>query len=139
MLDDFGTETREIILCLNANGISQMFIMTLLTEHEGGFPIPGWDWVYNRHQSILEADRRRSPPRKHFKGRMAAKGVFSLVFVFACVATSQVYGKATDPPTTNPPTTDPPTTDPPTTDPPTTPHCECINPFTETKPNKAYR
>ena len=77
MLDDFGTETREIILCLNANGISQMFIMTLLTEHEGGFPIPGWDWVYNRHQSILEADRRRFPSRKHFKGRMAAKGVFS--------------------------------------------------------------
>merc|ERR1712210_415901 len=57
-------------------------------------------------------DRRRFPSRKHFKGRMAAKGVFSLVF--ACVATSQVYGKATDPPTT---------------DPPTTPHCECINPF----------
>ena len=55
---------------------------------------------------------------------MAAKGVFSLVFVFACVATSQVYGKATDPPTT---------------DPPTTPHCECINPFTETEPDKAYR
>merc|ERR1711934_1052127 len=58
-------------------------------------------------------DRRRFPSRKHFKGRMAAKGVFSLVF--ACVATSQVYGKATDPPTTDPPTTDPPTTDPPTT------------------------
>ena len=129
MLDDFGTETREIILCLNANGISQMFIMTLLTEHEGGFPIAGWDWVYNRHQSIREADRRRFPSRKHFKGRMAAKGVFSLVFVFACVATSQVYGKATDPPTT----------DPPTTDPPTTPHCECINPFLEPKPEKAYR
>ena len=62
---------------LNANGISQMFIMTLLTEHEGGFPIAGWDWVYNRHQSIREADRRRFPSRKHFKGRMAAKGVFS--------------------------------------------------------------
>merc|ERR1712210_303495 len=74
-------------------------------------------------------DRRRSSSRKHFKGRMAAKGVFSLVFVFACVATSQVYGKATDPPTT----------DPPTTDPPTTPHCECINPFLEPKPEKAYR
>merc|ERR1712010_95491 len=64
-------------------------------------------------------DRRRFSSRKHFKGRMAAKGVFSLVFVFACVATSQVYGKATDPPTT--------------------PHCECINPFTETEPDKAYR
>ena len=129
MLDDFGTETREIVLRLNTNGISQMFITTSLTEHEGGFTSPGWDWVYNRHQSSREADRRRSPPRKHFKGRMAAKGVFSLVFVFACVATSQVYGKATDPPTT----------DPPTTDPPTTPHCECINPFTETEPDKAYR
>ena len=89
----------------------------------------GLDRVYNRDQSSGEADRPRSPSRKHFKGRMAAKGVFSLVFVFACVATSQVYGKATDPPTT----------DPPTTDPPTTPHCECINPFTETEPDKAYR
>merc|ERR1712010_91824 len=52
-------------------------------------------------------DRRRSPPRKHFKERMAAKGVFSLVFVFARVtlATSQQY-----PPTTKyPPTKYPPT------------------------------
>ena len=124
MLGDFGSETREIVLRLNKNGISQMFITTSLTEHDGGFTIPGWDRVYNRHQSSREADWRRFPSRKHSKGRMAAKGVFSLVFVFACVATSQVYGKATDPPTT---------------DPPTTPHCECINPFTETEPDKAYR
>merc|ERR1712037_1034126 len=77
-------------------------------------------------------DRRRSPPRKHFKGRMA----FSHFFVVACVtlATSQVYGKTTDPTMT-----DQPSTDPTTTDPPTTPHCECINPFTETKPDKAHR
>merc|ERR1712037_977180 len=52
-------------------------------------------------------DWRRFPSRKHSKGRMAAKGVFSLVFVFACVtlATSQQY-----PPTTKyPPTKYPPT------------------------------
>ena len=77
MLDDFGSETREIVLRLNTNGISQMFITTSLTEHEGGFTSPGWDWVYNRHQSSRETDRRRFPSRKHFKGRMAAKGVFS--------------------------------------------------------------
>merc|ERR1719237_21956 len=35
--------------------------------------------------------------------------------------------------------TDQPSTDPTTTDPPTTPHCECINPFTETKPDKTHR
>ena len=49
MLDDFGSETREIVLRLNTNGISQMFITTSLTEHDGGFTIPGWDRVYNRH------------------------------------------------------------------------------------------
>merc|ERR1712037_333610 len=105
-------------------------------------------------------DRRRSPPRKHFKGRMAAKGVFSLVFVFACVtlATSQQYPPTTKyPPTKYPPThpthpTKYPPTPPPhggyhttTKYPPTPPAhggyhktiCKCINPF-HGKPN-AYR
>merc|ERR1712037_480879 len=95
-------------------------------------------------------DRRRSPLRKHFKGKMASKGVFSLVFVFACVAlaTSQRYGQTTKyPPPTKYPTTKypPPTKYPQTKYPPTTPHhggyhkslCECINPF-HGKPN-AYR
>ena len=50
MLDDFGTETREIVLRLNTNGISQMFLRTSLTEHEGGFTSLGWDRVYDRHQ-----------------------------------------------------------------------------------------
>merc|ERR1712010_75993 len=58
----------------------------------------------------MGTDRRRFPSRKLFKGRMAAKGVSSLVFVFACVtlATSQQY-----PPTTKyPPTKYPPTPPP---------------------------
>merc|ERR1711955_96328 len=73
-------------------------------------------------------DGQGSSSRKHFKGRMAAKGVFSLVLAFAYVAlaTSQSYDYTTKyPPTKSPPThpTHPPTKYPQTypTQPPTHP------------------
>merc|ERR1712243_362535 len=69
-------------------------------------------------------DGQGSSSRKHFKGRMAAKGVFSLVLAFAYVAlaTSQSYDYTTKyPPTKYPTTKYPPTKYPPThpTHPPT--------------------
>merc|ERR1712243_483081 len=82
--------------------------------------------------------------RKHFKGRMAAKGVFPLVFVFAFVAlaTSQSYDYTTKyPPTKYPTTKYPPThpTHPPTKYPqtyPTQPPTHPTYPPTKYPPTK---
>merc|ERR1712112_242741 len=78
-------------------------------------------------------DGQRSPLRKHFKGKMTAKRVFSLVFVFSCVAlaTSQSYDYTTKyPPTKYPTTKYPPThpTHPPTKYPRTYPTHPPTNP-----------